>query len=96
MGLGPILALTRLDRQFDVEGNRRIACVFHDLFGNSNKRLGIGSGHLKQQLIMHLEQHFRIKMRDGLGHFDHGTANDIGGCALNGRVNRSPFGKPRA
>ena len=45
---------------------------------------------------MHLQQHFRLCQTGFIecgGHLYHGAANNIGGCALNRRVNRGALGK---
>ena len=44
---------------------------------------------------MHLQQHARGQIAGRVIHADHGAADDIGGGALNGRVDRGALGKAR-
>ena len=48
-------------------------------------------GYLENQLVMYLQQHLRRKLFFGQGifHPGHGSADDVGGSALQARVDRS-------
>ena len=42
---------------------------------------------------MNLQKHLRRQASNRLWHTDHGAADDVGGCALNGRVDGGTLGK---
>ena len=56
--------------------------------------LGLALGRLEHQLVMHLEQHPRLEpgLRERAGHAAHGALDDVGGGALQRRVDRLALG----
>ncbi len=66
------------------------AALLHHLADHGNRFLHLLVRHLEHQLVVHLEKHLRAELCffQRLVHADHGAADDVGGRALDRRVDR--------
>ncbi len=98
MHLGPVVADAGLDHQGHIETHRRIGGIFHHHCHHLDRFGDLPFGRFEHQLVMDLEQHPGGKPRilQGARHADHGALDDIGGAALDGRVDRGALGEAAA
>jgi hypothetical protein len=80
-------------RILDAIGQGGMGRVDHDLAHERDGGLHLRLWRLEDQFVMHLQQHPRIQARahQSFVHADHGAADDVGGGALNGRIDRRAF-----
>src|SRR6185312_7034490 len=96
MRLIPVLGSAGLDHQWDFQFENRQRGFLHHAAHGGDKFLGFAVGGFEHQFVVHLQQHlcFQLFLRQRVGHADHGAADDVGGCALDRRVDRGAFGAP--
>src|ERR1700722_17755694 len=87
---GPVEADAGVDDQWHRE--RRGA--LHDLAGQGLGLVDLLVGHLEQQFVVHLQQHAGLEPggRECRRDADHGALDDVGGTALQRRIDRGALG----
>ena len=80
-------ASTASGTESDSAGMRRL---LHHLLDHRQRLLDLVLRHLEHQFVVHLQQHLRVELllRERGVHADHGAADDVGGGALQPRVDR--------
>ena len=86
----PIVGGVRLDLQRHRQRHRRQRRVFHHFLDHRQRLFDFRVRHLEDQFVVHLQQHLRgeLVLRQRAFHADHGAADDVGGAALQPRVDR--------
>ena len=80
----------RIDRERHRQRERRHRRLFHDLLHHRQRLLDLVVRHLEHEFVVHLQQHLRVQLLLGerCVHAHHGAADDVGGGALQARIDR--------
>ncbi len=95
MRLVPVLRGLGIDLQGHGELQIRMRRLGHHFAHHFDRRRDLGVRHLENELVMDLQKHFCRKLRllQRIVHADHRAADDVGGRALDRRVDRGAFVK---
>ena len=84
----PIVAGAGVDLQRHPQLQHRLRRLLHHALRHLHGLVDLILRRLEHELVMHLEQHARVEAGGGerRHHADHGAADDVGGRALDRRV----------
>mmetsp|Transcript_7899 Transcript_7899/g.13575 ORF Transcript_7899/g.13575 Transcript_7899/m.13575 type:complete len:216 (+) Transcript_7899:342-989(+) len=95
MRLRPIRPASRIHNQRHVQLDRRFRGALHHVPRNFDGCVQCRVLNLKDQFVVHLQQHLGGQVFDRVWHPDHRTADDVGGGALDRRIYGCAIGKAR-